>query len=165
MFKEITRNEEFLKLANIGGHKVYHLEGDALIHTMDVVAEASIEFDKDPLFVKIALLHDVGKIYTAIRHGDDDWEYPDHAMCGSFRGVLSKFIPETDPDFKTVQWFIRNHIKPLFWKGKGVDVSILNNVPSDVCTIHNLARLAICDIKGSKSVEPQDDLINYLRSL
>jgi hypothetical protein len=31
------------------------------------------------------------------------------------------------------------------------------------CSVIDLAELAICDIKGSQSVEPQDDLLEFLQ--
>lgn len=173
--KEIFRNEEFLKLANIGGHKKYHQEGDALIHTLNVVASAGVMFNDDPLMVKIAALHDIGKIYTSICHGEDDWEYPDHAMCGSFRGILSKFVPESDPDFPVIQWYIRNHIKPLFWMDKDPEQAVAEResllkqreakMHPEKCKISLLSQLALCDIDGSKSVEPQTKLVEYLTNI
>lgn len=175
IIQNLLRNDEFQKLAYVGGHKKYHLEGDALVHTLNVIAQAKELFNDDPLMVKVAALHDIGKIYTSIRHGEDDWEYPDHAQCGSFRGILSKFIPEDDPDFRTVQWFIRNHIKPLFWMGleeedavKQMD-SLLEQCEAladpERCTIGNLAGLALCDIRGCVSVRPQTTLEKYLEEL
>jgi len=165
---EIFRNPEFLKLATIGGHKVFHLEGDALTHTKLVVHEAFEHFGGDPFMMKVATLHDVGKIYTSIKHGENDWEYPDHAQCGAFRGVLSKFIPEADPDFKDIQWYIRNHIKPLYWRGKDLDAEfakVMRDAPSPRCTVKNLAGLALCDIRGSVSVEPQIELVEFLENI
>lgn len=173
--RNILRNEEFRKLAAIGGHRKYHLEGDALVHTLNVIAEAKTLFKEDSLMVKVAALHDIGKIYTSIRHGEGDWEYPDHARCGSFRGVLCKFIPESDPDFRTVQWFIRNHIKPLFWLdmygvARREEMDSLLKQPEALadperCTIKNLAGLALCDIRGSVSAVPQTELEEYLENL
>jgi len=165
---DIFGNREFQKLANIGGHKVYHLEGDAFTHTKLVVEAACDHFGGDPFMMKVAALHDIGKIYTGIKHGEGDWEYPDHAQCGAFRGILSKFIPEDDPDFKDIQWYIKNHIKPLFWRGKDMAVEaakVLRDAPSARCTIRGLAGLAICDIRGSFSVEPQTDLLAFLQTI
>lgn len=163
--KEFLSNPEYRKLELIGGHKVYHLEGNALVHSQMVYEEACRLFDGDPLMTRVAALHDIGKIYTAIKRGENDWVYPDHALCGSFRGVLCKFISEDDPDFETIQWYIANHIKPLFWKEKGIDERILYRAPSEKCTIRNLAGLALCDVRGSISVEPQVELENYLENI
>lgn len=165
---DIFSNTEFQKLASIGGHKVYHLEGNALEHTTLVVDAAYDYFNGDPFMVKVAALHDIGKIYTSIKHGENDWEYPDHALCGSMRGILCKFIPETDPDFKDIQWYIKNHIKPLFWRGKDMAVEatkVLRDAPSARCTIKGLAGLAMCDIRGSLSLEPQTELLAFLQTL
>ena len=157
---EIITCPEFQKLRNIGGHKEYHLEGNALKHTLLVLAEAMSMFPNEPLMWRVAALHDIGKIYTAIENGPDDWSYPDHALCGSFKGVLCKFISLEDEDFEKIQWYIRNHIKPLFY-AKSEFAELEKKCPEG-CSVRNLARLAVCDIKGSKSVEPQDALINYL---
>ena len=172
---EIITNPQFLELIHVGGCKPYHREGSAYIHTMMVIQEVSKMFPDNEFMLKVAALHDIGKIFTGIEKADGNWEYPDHAMCGSFRGILSRFIPESDPDFKSIQWFIRNHIRPMFWMSKGFDVlkrdvsQILQqreveNDP-DRCTISNLCGFVICDIKGSVSDEPQTALIDYLTEL
>lgn len=160
--EEILNNAEFQKLKRIGGHKVYHLEGDAYTHTLMVIEEAKKMFPDDPLMWKVAALHDIGKIYTSIQNGPDDWCYPDHAACGAFKGILCKFIPLDDKDFEVIQWYIRNHIKPLFWKGD--DWKRMGVIPKGCC-IRNLARLAVCDIRGSKSVEDQSALVEYLMGI
>lgn len=171
---DFYNHPEFLKLKDIGGHKVYHLEGNAYEHSLAVM-ENMFQLYLEPGYISnadfmmnVAILHDIGKIYTSICHGENDWEYPDHAQCGSFRGILCKFIPEDDPDFKSYQWFIRNHIKPLFWKGKDLNAEfakVMRDAPSDKCTIKNLVALAICDVLGSKSAVPQDELIAFLTEI
>jgi hypothetical protein len=152
---------EFQKLREIGGHKVYHLEGDAYTHTMLVVLHAIELFGIESPMVLVALLHDVGKIYTSVCNGPGDWSYPNHARAGAEN--LDKFLPTSHPEFFKVQWYIANHIKPLFWRGKDLGEAISNmNVPEG-CSIVALAELAICDVKGSKSVEPQSELLNFLQ--
>lgn len=166
--EEILANPEFQRLGEIGGHKVYHLEGSALVHTMMVYDEAVKMWGEGHMMTRIALLHDIGKIYTSIRHGDGDWEYPDHAQCGSFRGILCKFISEQDDEFREVQWYIANHIKPLFWRGRVLEdewAKVMRSAPSGRCTVENLVRLALCDVRGSVSVEPQTELIDFLSGL
>lgn len=166
--EEILKCEEFWKLAGIGGHKVYHHEGNALIHTTMVIEEAKKMFPDEPLMVRVAALHDIGKIYTSICNGPDDWSYPDHSVCGSLKGILAKFISLQDEDFTKIQWYIRNHIKPLFWKKDNFDntlpIVMMENAPEG-CSFHNLARLAVCDIRGSISDVDQTELINFLLSL
>jgi hypothetical protein len=161
---EITRVlqlPEFQKLREIGGHKVYHLEGDAYTHTMLVMLHAIESFGIESLMVLVALLHDVGKIYISVCNGPGDWSYPNHARAGAEN--LDKFLPISHPEFSKVQWYIANHIKPLFWRGKDLGEAIANmNVPEG-CSIVALAELAICDVKGSKSVEPQSELLNFLQ--
>ena len=151
---------EFQKLREVGGHKVYHLEGDAQTHTMLVMLEAIKLFGIDSLMVLVALLHDVGKIYSSVCNGPGDWSYPNHARAGAEN--LDKFLPPSHPQFLVVQWYIANHIKPLFWRGKDLRSAIqAMNVPTGA-SIVDLAKLAICDVLGSKSVEPQNELLSFL---
>ena len=145
----------------IGGHKVYHLEGDAYTHTMLVMMHAIKLFGIESPMVLVALLHDVGKIYTSVCHGPGDWSYPNHAKAGAEN--LDKFLPVSHPEFFKVQWYIANHIKPLFWIGKDLEEVIPSmNVPEG-CSIVALAELAICDILGSLSIEPQIELLTFLQ--
>lgn len=160
--------DELSKLNSIGGHKIYHLEDSALIHTKMVV-DVMKRFSSDKFMLKLAWLHDIGKIYTSICHGENDWEYPDHSTCGGFRGILCKFIPESDPDFKRLQWYISNHIKPLFWKGKFTSFQEIKDkqlryIP-DGCSLEVLRDLALCDIRGSISTVDNSELESYLIGL
>ena len=162
--------DEFMKLKNIGGHSIYHLEGDALEHTRLVWIAAS-NLTNSKRFQKLALLHDIGKIYTSIEKSPGNWEYPDHSTCGSFRGILAKFIPQNDPDFVNYQWLIKNHIKPLFWREKGVntdDTGIdVSKLDKDFANLYTLKLLAICDLLGSKAKDEdaKAKLIDYIDSL
>ena len=128
---------------------------------MLVMLQAIKLFGIDSPIVLAALLHDIGKIYSSVCNGPGDWKYPNHAKIGAEN--LDKFLPTSHPEFFKVQWYIANHIKPLFWRGKDLGEAISSiNVPEG-CSIVALAELAICDILGSKSVEPQDELLNFLQ--
>lgn len=153
---EIITSSEFQKLAFIGGHKKYHLEGNALKHSYMVFSEAQKMFPEDYTMQPTALLHDVGKIYSSIQNGEDDWVYPNHAAIGAAK--LHCFIPKDLPEFEQIQWYIANHIKPLFWKEDKQDYSPL----VEGCSIRNLVKLVICDLQGSISAEPQTALLKYL---
>ena len=160
--------DEYSKLEKIGGHSKYHLEGNALIHSLKVYYEARRFFHGNAIMLRAALLHDIGKIYTSIEVAPGDWIYPDHSICGSLKGILCKFIDLKDPHFTDYQWLIRNHIKPLFWREKGIEVEdIYSNVNEDICNLNNLRQLAICDLLGSEVVdkEASKELINWLRKL
>ena len=160
---ELLDPEEFLKLRRIGGHKVYHLEGNALIHTEMVYYRACEMFSDDSLMCKVALLHDIGKIYTSVYHGPDDWSYPNHALAGAAQ--LHQFVSPGDPDFETIGWYIKNHIKPMFWRGDYLTKEIASlNCPA-TCSVINLLKLVVCDVVGSVSVEPQDKLLQFLTTL
>lgn len=150
---KILRNPEFQKLSEIGGHKVYHLEGNAYEHSLLVYEASKKRFPADPLMQKVALLHDIGKLYTGICHGPDDWEYPNHSVEGSKAEVLGKFIPKTDPDFQKIQWYIRYHIKPLFWNSPADAKKLVNLGMPDGCSVKNLAGLVLCDLEGSYCVQ------------
>jgi hypothetical protein len=165
---------EWKKLANIGGHKLYHLEGNALEHSL-LVYYAACEMFRGNVFSiewhmqRVALLHDIGKIYTSIERAEGDWEYPDHSVCGSFKGILCKFIDINDPHFIDYQWLIRNHIKPLFWRKNGTNLDTnpweKDKLDPKLANIDNLRKLAICDLMGSKPVDGKAhlELIEYLK--
>lgn len=162
--------DEWVKLATIGGHSVYHLEGNALQHTLLVFEESMIMFRGNWEMQRCALLHDIGKIYTSIEIAPGDWQYPDHSTCGGFKGILAKFIPLNDPHFCDYQWLIRNHIKPLYWRNKGVNAdkpAPWEHLDESLANMDNLRKLAICDLIGSKPVNQKDtdDNIAYLKSL
>lgn len=157
----VLQSPEFQKLKEIGGHKVYHLEGSAYEHTMMVADYSAHLFGVNSFMHLVALLHDIGKIYSSVCHGPDDWSYPNHAKAGAEN--LAKFIPQSHPDFSKIRWYIANHIKPLFWRGKDLHTAIETlNVP-DGCSVIDLAQLAICDIEGSYSIEPQTELLEFLQ--
>ena len=157
---------EFEKLMDIGKHKVYHLEDNALEHTCVVwsIAKKMFTAPEEQFMHRIAMLHDIGKIYTSIRNSDGYWEYPDHSTCGSFKGILSKFIPLNDPEFRTIQWYIANHIKPLFWKWPNVNSYSVNTTDATTtkCSPKLLARLAYCDVVGSVPVSEKYEEQNKL---
>lgn len=158
---------EYIKLQNIGGHKKYHLEGNALTHSIMVYDAMHKMFPGNSTMQLVALLHDVGKIYTSIQLSEDDWEYPDHSTCGAFRGILCKFIAQDRLKFKEIQWLIRNHIKPLFWKQKGINADPTTGLDGKICNLSNLRWLAVADLKGSITANPQEneELIDWLSNL
>lgn len=158
----ILANPEFQKLKNIGGCRDYHNEGDSLVHTMLVYEEAKKVFGEDHWMTTVALLHDIGKIYTGWEDDNGDWHYPNHSTVGGQDEILSKFIDKDDEMYETYKWYVSNHIKPLFWRFKGIKVS---EPTTNLCSMDFLRKLAICDVRGSYSLEPQDELISYLENL
>jgi hypothetical protein len=164
--------QEFLKLADVKGCKPYHLEGNALTHTLLVFKEMRKWAPMNGILQKAAFLHDIGKIYTGKPRKDDpeSWEYPNHSGVGADQVHL--FLGDEEPSLnvKIYEWLIRNHIKPLFWKSKGtIDTTPIPETDLDYikrnCTVHYLTLLAICDIKGSISTEPQNELEDFLVSI
>lgn len=154
VFEAIIIDENFQKLIEIGGGKRFHNEGNAFVHTMLVFNRACDMFDDYDLQLA-ALLHDVGKVYTGKQKEDGDWEYPNHSVVGAER--LLEFMPDgfdDYPNLEKVRFYVRNHIKPLFWK----EYPELND--DNV----NLAKLAICDLMGSFAayVSETFDKIDFL---
>jgi hypothetical protein len=148
--KKIRKSREFRKLKKIGGHTVYHLEGNAYKHSLLVWKASKRLFKGDRFMQKVALLHDIGKIYASVCSGPGNWTYPYHSVRGG--EVLGKFIPESDPRFITAKWYIQNHIKPLFWGSPEDAEKLKENMPAG-CSIENLARLAYCDVLSSYGTE------------
>lgn len=156
----IKNSEEFKKLALIGKHKIYHQEENALVHTYMVYKEAAVMFHDDYEMQLVALLHDIGKIYSSVQHGPDDWTYPNHAKAGAEH--LDLFIPHI-PEYEHIKWYIANHIRPLYWRTKEdlKEEFRYMNCPEG-CSVIKLAQLALCDINGSVSLDPQTELKEYL---
>jgi hypothetical protein len=168
--------EQFLALANVKGCKPFHLEGNALVHTLMVFREM-YKLTKDMTMLDAAFLHDIGKVYTGRPRKDDpsSWEYPNHSGKGA--EVVDKFVdyPECISfQINILQWIIGNHIRPLFWMKKGTievspiptfDIAYYNQLASERCTVPKLALLALCDIRGSVSSEPQKELERFLLTI
>ena len=159
-FYWLDRDREYiLRLTEIGGGQVYHQEGNALTHTL-LVTEAAIKlFGDDKVMVLSAFLHDIGKIETGYEKPNGDWAYPGHSEKGA--EILSYVYSTQNEDFIKVQWYVRNHIKPLFWKNLK-DVEIISETAPEGCSVRNLAGLAYCDLMGSWSAEPQTILKDRL---
>ena len=144
-----------LRLTEIGGGQEYHQEGNALTHTFLVTEAAMKLFGDDKLMVLSAFLHDIGKIETGYEKPNGDWAYPGHSQKGA--EVLHYVYDESNEDFKQIQWYVRHHIKPLFWKSSEERAELAKTAPEG-CSIRNLAGLAYCDLCGSYSREPQIEL-------
>lgn len=142
----------------IGGHRIYHLEGSAWVHTLRVIDEIKKAYntsdDSHPMVIA-ATFHDVGKAMTSVHNGPNDWSYPNHAPEGALR--LGEYLNEDDPHFKMVQWFVKYHMKPQFVFERKELEGIMETVPDDemakkYCTLENLITLSICDLLGSECI-------------
>lgn len=153
------------KLRRIGGCKAYHNEGNAFTHTLLVYKAAKKIFHGSDrkMMLKVAILHDIGKISCGKKKENGDWEYPYHSPVGG--KVLDQFLPKNDPDFLKIQWYITNHIKPLFWREeKDIEKVQKNLIPG--VSIRNLALLAIADLMGSYTDEEhKEDKKKNIRNL
>lgn len=148
----VKNTELFYGLKNIGGHKLYHLEGDQLTHTK-MVWEYANKCNYPWWLQDICILHDIGKIFTSVCNGPDDWSYPHHSDGGARN--LHLFVDTDIWRFEMYKWFIENHIKPLFWKSLE-DSKNLTPPPAGLkqyCTIYNLLRLVKADLEGSISAD------------
>lgn len=157
LFKEIDNNKYFQELNNVPGHAVYHREGSAMVHTDMVVHWMWNHTDLDNLeMVLVAKLHDIGKIECRslpVNQGKTDWVYTNHANFGP--EVLSRVIDPKSPDFELLQWYLRNHMRPLFWykREKDIEKFILKETQHPKASIANLALMGLADISGSL-IEP-----------
>lgn len=148
----IKNTNLFYDLKKIGGHKLYHLEGDQLTHTK-MVWEYAKKCNYPWWLQNVCILHDIGKIFTSVCNGPDDWSYPHHSDGGARN--LHLFIDEDSLWFEVYKWYIENHIKPLFWKSLE-DSKNLTPPPAGMeqyCTIYNLLRLVKADLEGSISAD------------
>lgn len=151
LFNNLAPQVEVL-LKPIGGHKLYHLEGNAWDHTLLVISEMG----SDPLYKLIGLLHDIGKSQFYQIDEEGWFTYPNHARGGA--NMLSNFIPKECPLFETIYWVIANHIKIIHLfnkKNPNFEIQKLDKtIPSIVdkkLAWQLLISLGIADLKGSIS--------------
>lgn len=145
--EDLNNSIEYLKLSSIGGHKKYHLEGNALFHSRLVYEAAQKYWPEDTLLHRAALLHDIGKLFSSQNLGDNDWSYTGHAAAGAEH--LGMFVDETDPDFEELRRLIGEHDKPLFWHVKETPLEDLISQYGDDRFVLRLAKLGSCDLIGS----------------
>lgn len=164
--------EKIIQLDRIGGHKIYHLEGSALDHTILVWlavqklqkgegGKACPMLEKAGLLAqKLAVLHDIAKL-EGVCHGEDDWEYPNHSVIGSMPEYLSQFCPSESKN-RSMMWLIRNHMRALFWKNSQelaswwkVEGSKLPDSAKEILNPQMLAEFSMADIQGSFPVDQE----------
>ena len=161
--------EKILQLDEIGGHKVYHLEGSALDHTILVwLAVQKLQKGENgrtcPALVKagllaqkLAVLHDIAKL-EGICHGENDWEYPNHSVIGSRSDYLSQFCPSESKN-NLMMWLIRNHMRALFWKNSQELASWWKleegklSTAKELLNPQMLAEFSMADLQGSFPVD------------
>jgi len=168
----LLNNEEFYRLSEVGGQKEHHQEGSAFVHSILVSYEAVRKWGEYSMMHLVALLHDVGKISHHEIDLNGDYSYRGHAEAGAEE--LHWFISPLEDDFPLIQWYVRNHAKPLYWRGKKLKRSEAFQKIKEGSSLEvtdemfdNLCYLAICDIKGSKHANEADaekDIL-YLKGL
>ena len=164
LIQKLRGNPEFLKLKEVGGHAVYHLEGDALVHTLLVAKAAAERYGSGSFMELVAMLHDIGKIRHHQILPDGSFQYPHHADGGAEE--LKNFIPTDFEEFRHIQWLILNHIKPLFFPHTlSREEAKVKLSPPHEEWFDELMGLVICDLKGSQPLKPQTDKITFLERL
>lgn len=152
-------------LTPIGGHKVYHLEGNAWEHTK-LVMDAMDPEGSMPLNRLVGLLHDIGKARFYKVDSEGWFTYPNHSQGGA--DMLSEFIPKDHELYSLLYWVIANHIKTLFFlKQDNID-EVLNSAPSEEAA-ELLLSLGIADILGShinpeceREIKENKKILNFL---
>ena len=86
----------------------YHAEGDVAEHTRLAVAACSVDADPDLLWV--ALLHDIGKPATTVRHADGRITAHDHAKVGAgMAKIILERLGLPDELRQRIVWVVRHH--------------------------------------------------------
>jgi putative nucleotidyltransferase with HDIG domain len=92
----------------------YHAEGDVAEHTR--LAVAACPTDADPDLLWVALLHDIGKPATTVRHADGRITAHDHARIGAAMAdaILGRLgLP--DELRERIAWAVRHHTFHHAW--------------------------------------------------
>jgi HD domain len=138
-----------LPLENVKQHPLYHPEGDALYHSLQVFDLARNEHPYDEEFLLAALLHDVGK-------GIDPH---DHVRAGL--EALDGFISER------ISWLIENHMEAHRLREGTLGVRARRRLKANP-NYDELLLLCECDSKGrvpGAAAPELDEAIEYIREL
>lgn len=168
---------EFSVLQGTEQNPMYHAEGSAWAHTLNVVSnmqsylklENDISHNKKLVMMAAALFHDIGKGPTTIKDEDGNWTSPNHAIEGE--KLTRKILwDETFWNREEVCGLVRYHMKPLFFNHVSNPFKQIIKL-SLHCYIPDLIMLSLCDQKGSIKGE-EDGLkdegiesLHYLRRL
>jgi len=97
---------EVARLRDVPQAPEFHPEGDALIHTMQAIAE--IDDDDDQRVFWAVMLHDIGKKETTV-FVNGRYRSHGHAEAGAnmVAGILSRFSLEKIAD--DVTWLVKHH--------------------------------------------------------
>jgi hypothetical protein len=138
-----------LPLEDVRQSPVWHPEGDALYHSLQVFEQARNRRPYDEEFLLAALLHDVGK---AIDPGDH---------VGAALLALEGLITDR------TQFFIAHHMDAREYRGGKLGARLRRELPASP-DFEDLMLLEECDVAGREpgaSVGSVDDALEYLRKL
>ncbi len=138
-----------LPLENVKQNRVYHPEGDALYHSLQVFDLARDHLPYDEEFLLAALLHDVGKAIDP----------HDHVTAGleSLEGFIT---PRTG-------WLIKHHMEAHGIRDGSLGARAHRRLKENE-SYEELVLLATCDDDGRQvgvQVPDVDDALDYLREL
>lgn len=152
------------ELTPIGGHKVFHREGDSWKHTKRVMFELSkISSWGAEAGKLIGLIHDIGKSRGFAVDKDGWFTYPNHSRLGG--EMLGEYISPDKPYFPILKWLVSNHIKTLFIKNneekelKNLWDSIPEGFDKNESMVA-LLELGIADIRGSKPIRDHHMMVS-----
>lgn len=152
------------ELTPIGGHKVFHREGNSWAHTQRVMFELSKISSWGATAGKlIGLIHDIGKSRGFAVDKDGWFTYPNHSRLGG--EMLEDYISPTRQYFPLLKWLVSNHIKTLFIKSN--EEKELKNLWDSIPEGFNknqamtaLLELGIADIRGSRPMRDHHMMVS-----
>lgn len=152
------------ELTPIGGHKVFHREGNSWAHTQRVMHELSKISSWGPQAGKlIGLIHDIGKSRGFAVDKDGWFTYPNHSRLGG--EMLEDYISPTKEYFPILKWLVSNHIKTLFIHNnerKELE-NLWNSIPEGFDkneAMTALLELGIADIRGSRPMRAHHMMVS-----
>lgn len=152
------------ELTPIGGHKIFHREGNSWAHTQRVMFELSKISSWGPEAGKlIGLIHDIGKSRGYSVDKDGWFTYPNHSRLGG--EMLSEYISPDKKYFPILKWLVSNHIKTLFIKNNEEKElkNLWDSIPEGFDknkAMTALLELGIADIRGSKPLREKYMLVS-----
>lgn len=157
------------ELTPIGGHRIFHREGNSWEHTQRVMYELSRISSWGPEAGKlIGLTHDIGKSRGYAVDKDGWFTYPNHSRLGG--EMLSEYISPNKEYYPILKWIVENHIKTLFIKSNEEKElkKLWDSIPEGFDknqAMTALLELGIADIRGSKPIRDHHMMVSLTADL